>query len=35
VCKPRQEMSMKWMREEEVVLVSAIVEVGVVDVSGE
>jgi hypothetical protein len=35
VCKPREEMSMKGMREEEVVLASAIIEVRVVDVSGE
>jgi hypothetical protein len=31
----REEMSMQWMRKEEVVLVGTIVEVGVVDVDGE
>jgi hypothetical protein len=31
----REEMSMQWMRKEEVVLVGTIVEVGVVDVGGE
>jgi hypothetical protein len=32
---PREEVSMHWMREEEVVLVGAIVEVSIVDVGGE
>jgi hypothetical protein len=31
----REEMSMQWMCKEEVVLAGTIVEVGVVDVSGE
>jgi hypothetical protein len=31
----REEMSMQWMRKEEVVLVGTIVEVGVVDIGGE
>jgi hypothetical protein len=35
VCKLREEMSMQGMCEEEVVLVDAIIEVGVVDVGGE
>jgi hypothetical protein len=32
---PREEVSMHWMREEEVVLAGAIVEVSIVDVGGE
>jgi hypothetical protein len=35
VCKPREEMPMQGRCEEEVVLAGAIIEVGVVDVSGE
>jgi hypothetical protein len=34
-CKLREEMSMQGMHEEEVVLVGAMVEVGVVDVGSE
>jgi hypothetical protein len=32
---PREEVSMQGMREEEVILASAIVKVGIVDFSGE
>jgi hypothetical protein len=35
VCKPREEMSMQGMREEEVVLVGVVIKVGIVDVNGE
>jgi hypothetical protein len=35
VCMQREEMSMQGMHEDEVVLASTVVEVGVVDVSGE
>jgi hypothetical protein len=31
-CKPREEMSMQGIREEEVILVGALVEVGIGDV---
>jgi hypothetical protein len=34
VCKPRDEMPMQGMREEEVVLASTIIEICVVDVGG-
>jgi hypothetical protein len=35
VCKLREEMLMQWMHEEEVILAGTIIEVDVVDVSGE
>jgi hypothetical protein len=35
VCKPREEMPMQGMREEQVVLIGDVVEVSVVDVGGE
>jgi hypothetical protein len=35
VCQPREEMLMQGVREEEVILVDALIEVGVADVSVE
>jgi hypothetical protein len=34
-CKPREEMSMQGIHEEEVILVGALVEMGIADVSVE
>jgi hypothetical protein len=34
-CKPREEMHMQGMCEEEVILVSAVIEVSIVDVGDE
>jgi hypothetical protein len=35
VCKPREETPMQGIHEEEVILASALIEVGIVDVGGE
>jgi hypothetical protein len=35
VCKPREEMPMQGMREEQVILAGAIIEINIVVISGE